>query len=428
VASVDPERVERDHQEQRARRYLFVTATPGGTEVKGLLDNVAGRRVRSALDAVMPAPSQDDPRTREQRCADGLVTLADTVLGLPEKTTGAVTRPHVSVQITEETWAALSSARAGTGSDESSELLHVAAPSGPPFAGSSSGSLLSGSLLSAESRCPAEPSGAPVDEARGLLGRTLAALRGTPAPTDEDGAPMPASELLRILCDCELTRIVVNAQSEPVDLGRSARLYSGQQRRAVMMRDGGCAWPGCRAKARYCEVHHIRWWERDGGDTSIVNAVLLCTYHHHRVHEYDLSVERLGPGIPTPGARRVMRYRFLRRDGTVFAGDGAVGDGEDASSTPQVTAPSPLVSLSSSIASSSPRAASSPLGASLSPRAASPSPLGATEASFPAALAAAAPSAPPSRRATGRPPGRARPRDRRFEPATLIESLGEPPF
>ena len=272
VASVDPEHVQRTHDEQRARRYLHVTPTPGGMVLKGLLDSAAGARLQLALDAVSPAPAADDERSSEQRRADALGVLCETVLGLPETTSGAAVRPHVSVVLSESTWTALAVARARAGA-----------------------------------------------KLRGLLEETTGALRDVPAPTDEDGAPLPASEVLRVLCDCELTRVVLDAEGSPVDLGRTRRLYTGVQRRAVIARDGGCGWPGCGTRARYGEVHHIAWWDRDGGATSLANAVMLCSFHHHEVHRRDLRIEREPGGAAPPGERPRTRYRFRRRDGSVVA-------------------------------------------------------------------------------------------------------------
>lgn len=120
-----------------------------------------------------------------------------------------------------------------------------------------------------------------------------------PAALD-DGTPVPMSQVARILCDSEVARIVLNAEGLPLDLGRSQRLYTGAQRRAVIVRDRACAWNGCDVPAAFCEVHHIRWWDRDLGNTSVDNGVLLCSHHHHVVHQHDLHITRLRrPPSPT---------------------------------------------------------------------------------------------------------------------------------
>ncbi|MCL2849826.1 MAG: HNH endonuclease, partial [Micrococcales bacterium] len=125
------------------------------------------------------------------------------------------------------------------------------------------------------------------------------------------------SELAALACDCEITRMVIDAHSQVLDAGDTIRLFNGHQRRIITTRDGGCAWPGCTMPARYTEMHHMDWWVRNG-TTSVERGVALCSWHHHRVHDLDLAIERL----PRPGrglaGQATATYRFLRRDGTVF--------------------------------------------------------------------------------------------------------------
>ena len=52
--------------------------------------------------------------------------------------------------------------------------------------------------------------------------------------------------------------------------------------RPQVLRDQGCAFPGCDAPPAACEAHHTRpWWA--GGTTCLTNGVLLCPYHHRLV-------------------------------------------------------------------------------------------------------------------------------------------------
>jgi hypothetical protein len=54
-------------------------------------------------------------------------------------------------------------------------------------------------------------------------------------------------------------------------------------RRALNLRDGGCAFPGCGRGARRCHAHHVEFWT-DGGETALDNLTLLCLFHHQLVH------------------------------------------------------------------------------------------------------------------------------------------------
>ena len=50
-----------------------------------------------------------------------------------------------------------------------------------------------------------------------------------------------------------------------------------------MLRDRGCAFPGC-TYTRFLHAHHVESWLH-GGSTSLENLVMLCSFHHHLVHE-----------------------------------------------------------------------------------------------------------------------------------------------
>jgi hypothetical protein len=41
-----------------------------------------------------------------------------------------------------------------------------------------------------------------------------------------------------------------------LDLRQARRLFTGPVRRALVLRDGGCAFPGCDRPARWCDGHH----------------------------------------------------------------------------------------------------------------------------------------------------------------------------
>ncbi|HEY3262278.1 MAG TPA: DUF222 domain-containing protein, partial [Pseudonocardiaceae bacterium] len=102
---------------------------------------------------------------------------------------------------------------------------------------------------------------------------------------------LDAASARRIACDCKLIPVVLGANSEPLDLGRSSYTVSTAQRRALIVRDGGCAFPGCDRPHRWCHGHHVRHWA-DGGPTDLHNLVLLCGSHHRLVHhsEWDCAI------------------------------------------------------------------------------------------------------------------------------------------
>jgi hypothetical protein len=97
------------------------------------------------------------------------------------------------------------------------------------------------------------------------------------------------------MCDCALTRVVLDAQDVPVNLGRTRRLFTGEQRRAILARDRECIWPTCHTPARWTQIHHIDWWDRDNGPTDVDKGAAMCGYHHHETHRRDLTITRIPP-------------------------------------------------------------------------------------------------------------------------------------
>ncbi|WP_205324213.1 HNH endonuclease signature motif containing protein [Glycomyces sp. YM15] len=58
---------------------------------------------------------------------------------------------------------------------------------------------------------------------------------------------------------------------------------------------GGCAWAGCRAPISWTEAHHLEHWA-DGGSTTAENLILLCRFHHGRIHTGKWDITKTGPG------------------------------------------------------------------------------------------------------------------------------------
>ncbi|MFI6259317.1 DUF222 domain-containing protein [Micromonospora zamorensis] len=101
----------------------------------------------------------------------------------------------------------------------------------------------------------------------------------------------------RLACDAAILPAVLNSTGQPLDVGRQRRLITGPLRRALVLRDRGCAFPGCDRPPRWCDAHHIHHWA-DGGPTNLNNAVLLCGHHHRHLHHNDWTVRLTGDGYP----------------------------------------------------------------------------------------------------------------------------------
>lgn len=98
-----------------------------------------------------------------------------------------------------------------------------------------------------------------------------------------DGTDLAPDVARRVACDAGILPVVLGGSGQPLDVGRETRSVPAGLRRALIVRDRGCAFPGCDRPAAWCDAHHIRHW-CDGGPTRMDNLVLLCGYHHHYLH------------------------------------------------------------------------------------------------------------------------------------------------
>ncbi len=108
---------------------------------------------------------------------------------------------------------------------------------------------------------------------------------------DDRGLAWHPETVRRLCCHSEIARILVNSDSEILDVGRSDRFFNRAQRRAMFHRDRGCCFPGCRRPVRQTEPHHIHPWEH-GGTTDLDHGCLLCWAHHRLVHEQRWTIHR----------------------------------------------------------------------------------------------------------------------------------------
>jgi len=133
-------------------------------------------------------------------------------------------------------------------------------------------------------------------------------LRGKEGKRSElaDVGSISAEEARMWACGGDLTRVITDAASRPLGVGRTTRITPPWLRKALLVRDGGCAFPDCGRPASWCDPHHIRHWT-NGGPTALSNLVLLCRRHHRLIHHKRFSVE-IADGLP----------RFYRADGTVL--------------------------------------------------------------------------------------------------------------
>ncbi|HLS01763.1 MAG TPA: DUF222 domain-containing protein, partial [Beutenbergiaceae bacterium] len=191
----DPEAGDGRWQKNAKDEYLVLAQTMDGFHLNGFLSTVNGQLVAKAITAAIGVPAQGDERTLVERNAHGLTEVANQVLSGGVFMKNATIRPHLNVTVDYQT------------------LKNLVTPS-------SDGASGTGGVQGMFS-----------------LGKRFALGQGA---TLDGGVMLTAGELAFLACDSTVGRVVFGPESEVLNVGRSRRVVTGAQRRAVEARDRYC--------------------------------------------------------------------------------------------------------------------------------------------------------------------------------------------
>ncbi|GAB3042473.1 HNH endonuclease signature motif containing protein [Parafrigoribacterium mesophilum] len=91
--------------------------------------------------------------------------------------------------------------------------------------------------------------------------------------------PISMRAVNQFTCTGGVQKIVFDHNGRILELGSPERIFTAQQRRAIILRDGECCTPGCHMPGALSEIHHVEA-AADGGPTHTDNGMILCWFHH----------------------------------------------------------------------------------------------------------------------------------------------------
>jgi len=236
--------LDRAEQRARARRGVWLTDLAGTSQVRltGWLDREGAAIIRAALDPLCapratPLNEGPDIRTAAQRRADALVDIGRLAGSCGELPDNGGDRPQIVVTMD-------------------------------------------------------------IDVLRTRMSPAAVGPATLGLATLDDGGLLGGATARRLACDAGIIPAVLGGSGQVLDVGRERRLIAGPLRRALVLRDRGCAFPACDRPPRWCDGHHVVHWA-DGGSTSLDNGVLLCGHHHRLIHHSDWQV-RINPEDKRP--------------------------------------------------------------------------------------------------------------------------------
>ncbi|MDN5685993.1 MAG: HNH endonuclease [Brachybacterium sp.] len=298
--AVDGSRLEQD----AIREARWQTREDGMVEIRAVLPAEMGAEVVTALDLALDrdghdpsiaeshaddpsssgaaGPSPDDlaakaaeisaTPTLEQRKADALHDIARTFLDAEPDDRSGEDRHLVIVEVSADTLT--DDVPAGT----PEHALAPDVPAGPSEPSPASAAVDPDAVGPVLAPVPTPGTGAADDVPAGTPPRCGVIGQG----------PLESRTAERLACTGKVALMITDAGGEVLHLGRSRRLASRAQRRALRLRDRVCSFPGCH-QSRHLDAHHTTPWS-EGGATDIEGLALLCRRHHVMVHEGGLRL------------------------------------------------------------------------------------------------------------------------------------------
>ena len=315
-------------------RYVQAGTTFGGAGViRGNLTPECAAAVQAVLEALGKKAGAEDTRTEGQRFHDALLAGCELLIGAKMVPDRAGANTHVAVHIpfprlrqrpgapeAEEVWLRGTAGEPGYLTGKDAEAAACDALAVPVVTGHADMRVvdkiialaLAAAGITLDSTDPAgdDDDDAGPDDTSGGGPRSWGTAGGGPRAASRarlrararftpDAAQALRYAIARLAIDfvsgpaglagwlrTTLLAPPYNTPSLPLDIGYSDTIPASI-RRAVLLRDRGCAWPRCGRPAAWCDVHHLQH-KKDGGKTAVTDCVLLCQFHH------DVCIHRRG--------------------------------------------------------------------------------------------------------------------------------------
>lgn len=207
------------------RRLSMPTNGDGTTAILGQLDDLSAAVLRAALHPLAaPLPKTadgPDPRSHGQRLADALVELARRALATGDLPNHGGIPPQLVITVRHE------------------DLPHRTGA--PDHTNASTNN---------------------TEDTEDTDSHTGGCGAGGIGTLDDGTRPSP-TEITRLACEADPV-LALLAHGIPTQITRRHRTARGIVRRALILRDGGCAFPGCDRPASWCHAHHITAWQHGG--------------------------------------------------------------------------------------------------------------------------------------------------------------------